>query len=158
MRSVTGAALLCSVAASLSTAFAAPALVAPLSTSEITQLASEFSDFFLNEGYSGLWQQIDGCYKTAASLGDTKILSNCIILDEAGKALDDNHVKATGGAYHNREWYEDSAFNDRMTKYSAAAFDDSNAYRDFWEQNKVGFGTALRKLNLSGLTDPRRFP
>jgi hypothetical protein len=148
MRLATSTVLLCSIAASTNLALAAPALVAPLSSSEIADIAAEFSDFFVNGGTAGLWQQIQACYKKASSLGDTKVLRNCIVMDEAGKALDDNRIKATGGRFSNREWYEDSAFKDRMTRYSAAAFDNPDGYLALWENNKAAFGTALKKINL----------
>jgi hypothetical protein len=78
-------------------------------------------------------------------------LRKCIVLDEAGKALDDNNVRAYGANVRNREWYEDAAFNDRMRTNSQAAFGDPTAYVDFWDTNKKEFGTALRKLNLQPL-------
>ena len=123
----------------------------PLDSDAIFDLAADFSDFFVREGPAGLWAQIQACYKRSSSSGDMNGIRGCIILDEAGKALDDNHVKAVaaaGGSVPNRSWYQDASFSDRMSTYSEAAFGDPKAYVDFWEKNKVAFGTALRKLNV----------
>lgn len=137
------------IAASWNPAFGATA--DPLDSDAIVDLAADFSDIFVRGGPAGLWEQIQACYKKASSSGDMSGLRSCIILDEAGKALDDNHViavKAAGGSVPNRQWYRDATFNARMTTYSQAAFGDPNAYADFWEVSKKAFGTALRKLNL----------
>ena len=134
------------IAASWNPAFGA--MPEPLDHDAIVELAADFSDFFLRDGTIGLWVQIQGCYTRASASADMNELRKCIVLDEAGKALDDNRVKASAGSIPNREWYQDEAFHDRMKMYSQAAFDDPNAYVDFWEQNKTAFGTALRKLNL----------
>ena len=113
----------------------------------VVELAGVFTDHFLQEGPTGLWVRIQACYKKAMS-GDVTHVRDCMILDEAAKALDDNRVKATGGAYRNRDWYQDAIFSDRMKTYSVAVFGDPNAYVEFWEKNRVTFGTALKKLNV----------
>ena len=142
-----GLSCLC-IAASLDFAFAAaPATPGELDHDVVVELAAEFSDHFLQEGPTGLWIRIQACYKKAMS-GDVNNVRNCIVLDEAAKAMDDNRVKATAGAYRNRDWFQDAIFSDRMKTYSAAVFHDPNAYVDFWEKNRIAFGTALRKLNV----------
>jgi hypothetical protein len=145
-----GSAVLClCIAASWNSAFGAT--VEPLDSDAIVDLAGDFSDFFVRVGPVGLWEQIQACYKKASRSGDMNGIRSCIILDEAGKALDDNRVnavKAEGGSVRNREWYQNAAFHERMATYSQAAFGDPNAYVDFWDVNKKAFGTALRKLNL----------
>ena len=150
MRLLGTAALLCLViAAACTPAFAATP--DELGSDAILELAADFSDSFVREGPVGLWVRIQACYKKASSPGDGESLPNCIIMDEAAKALDDNYVRALGGTVPNREWYKNAAFSERMKTYSQAAFGDPNAYVDLWEKNKKEFGTALRKLNLQPL-------
>jgi len=150
MRFLGAAALLClCIAGTCELAFAATP--DELGSDAILEIAAGFSDIFVREGPAGLWVQIQACYKKASAPSGADALRNCIIMDEAGKALDDNYVRAMGGAVPNRAWYREAVFSDRMKTYSQAAFDDPNAYVDFWEKNKKEFGTALRRLNLQPL-------
>ena len=136
------------IAASLNFAFAAaPVMPNELDHDDVVELAAYFSDHFLQEGPAGLWIRTQACYKKAMS-GDVATVRNCMVLDEAAKALDDNRVKFTAGALPQRPWYEDGVFHDRMKTYSVAVFGDPDAYVGFWEKNRVAFATALKKLNV----------
>ena len=137
------------IAVSCNPVLGAATLVEQLDSDAIVELAANFSDVFVREGPVGLWEQTQACYTKASSSPDASGLRNCIVMDEAGKALDDNYVRARAGYARNRPWYEDGMFRARMMKYSEETFGDPNAYADFWNMNKVGFGTALRKLNLN---------
>jgi len=141
-----GAAVFCCLCISGSCSPVWAATPGELDSDTILGLAQNFSSYFVRVGPIGLWQQIQACYEKASASAD--MTANCIILDEAGKALDDNRVKAANGTVRNSEWYQDSVFSNRMNEYSQAAFGDPNAYVDFWEKNKKAFGTGLRKLNL----------
>src|SRR5262249_41261637 len=120
MRSLGKSVLLCLILASAwSPAFAATAAVPEqLDSDTIIDIAAHFSDFFVQVGPVGLWERIEVCYNKAEMASDTNGMRNCIVMDEAAKALDDNYVRAMAGSVRNRPWYQDEMFRARMMKYS----------------------------------------
>ena len=96
----------------------------------------------------GIWADVQACYKKAASAADKRLeTKKCILLDYAGKAIDDGMSNRMVGNQRihlpNNDWYVQEPFNKRLEQHAPTAFENAAAIPVFVLNNVPPFMAIL---------------